>query len=29
MLDINDFNVKVNILLAYFNDVACDIKNTL
>ncbi len=26
---INDFNVKVNTFLAYFNDVACDIKNTL
>ncbi len=26
---INDFNVKVNTILAYFNDVACDIKNTL
>ncbi len=24
---INDFNVKVNTFLAYFNDVACDIKN--
>ncbi len=26
---INDFNVKVNTFLAYFNDVVCDIKNTL
>ncbi len=26
---INDFNVKVKTCLAYFNDVACDIKNTL
>ncbi len=26
---INDFNVKVNTFLAYFNDVGCDIKNTL
>ncbi len=26
---INDFNVKLNTFLAYFNDVACDIKNTL
>ncbi len=26
---INDFNVKVNTCLAYFNDVVCDIKNTL
>ncbi len=26
---VNDFNVKVNTFLAYFNDVACDIKNTL
>ncbi len=26
---INDFNVKVNTFLAYFNDVACDIKNKL
>ncbi len=25
---VNDFNVKVNTFLAYFNDVACDIKNT-
>ncbi len=26
---VNDFNVKVNTCLAYFNDVACEIKNTL
>ncbi len=26
---INDFNVKVNTFLAYFNDVASDIVNTL
>ncbi len=26
---INDSNVKVNTFLAYFNDVACGIKNTL
>ncbi len=26
---INDFNGKVNTVLAYFNGVACDIKNTL
>ncbi len=26
---INDFNVKVNTFLAYFNDVACDIKSML
>ncbi len=26
---VHDFNVKVSIFLAYFNDVACDIKNML
>ncbi len=26
---INNSNVKVNTFLSYFNDVACDIKNTL
>ncbi len=26
---INDFNIKVSTFLTYFNDVACDIKNTL
>ncbi len=26
---INDFNVKVNAFLAYFDDIACDIKKML
>ncbi len=26
---INEFNIKVNTFLAYFNEVACDIKNML